>query len=1527
MGSGRWYDFLVWAVLISASVLIFDSCSFLMTPSEARAQYGQDMCGGDPDCKPRILNQLGCDYKTDILHWDRCDCQSWDSARQVCRNLTNATGGVSSRPLASPAITFGDTIASGARTPLAAPPAINFVAAAAFPTVVFDDDGSGLYPLIAHRQADGTFTAQTFRRTETGSTWLGALPSIQDSFAQAGGMSPRTPKAHPTLLADMAGTSSVTAVATTLGGASPNALISTGSANQISVSLDRPDTLGKTITNYAVGTNDGTTPSSLLVADFNGDGKRDVAVLSSPFDAIAGTVSILQGKGDGTLGTAANFNTGIDPRAMTAFDFNGDGRPDLAIANKGGGPSSQRAVTVLLANADGSMRSGASYQVPALAPIAIVAADFDGNGKADLLVADAYSETLTLLSGNGDGTFQVKSPLAGNKLYSVPVYMAAGDLNNDGKPDLAVLNSDGTVTVLINGGDGSFPTQRRYVAGTGLSTGFVLSYYGSMFVTDFNDDGNLDLVLALGHPDILYPGPAFTTVLFGNGDGTLQAAAGFEAVAHPRGLAVADFNGDGRADLVVAGDYGSPFSTTAAVLPARAGGGFQAAAGLTGAVDAFNWVGAADLNGDGRQDIVAVSDASVSPVTITTWLGQGNGTFQTKSTHSAGSRGGNAWAALGDLNGDGLPDLVAARGGTDVPPNADDSVFVMLARSSGGFNVPTTVKTGTNTVQLALADVNGDGKLDLIAVNYGYQGTAQAAGSVSVLLGKGDGTFQTPAAYAVEQTPQSLAVADVTRDGKLDLVVGTTTGTASKVAVLPGSGSGTFGTPVSFDTYARVSRLVVADFDRDGKPDLALIHTAGDRPISTMRGNGDGTFQSEVTWLAGYSPAAAVASDFDGDGKPDLAVAASLDPSARFASSSTDGVVAIFRNSSGGLSSQVTTTIATNPPGLTVVVDGSSLTSPQTFTWQAGSTHTVSAGMPQTSGGVRYVFGAWSDGGAQSHSIAAPSSDTTFTATLTASQYLLTTASAPAAGGTVTANPASSDGYYNAGVSVQLTAAPAGGYTFTGWSGDLSGTTSPQAVTMSAARGVTANFGSGARYPISGHITASNVALANVGVALSGSASGSMVTDQSGAYTFANLAGGGTYTVTPALAGYTFTPPSVTVTGLTSSRTVDFTAAASAVQGLRFVAVAPCRVVDTRLANWALGGPIIPAGASRDFPLPSGYCSIPSGARAYSLNVTVVPQRALGYLTIWPTGQAQPYVSTLNSPDGRIKANAAIVPAGTGGAVSVYVTDPSHVILDVNGYFVPASTSGSLSFYPVTPCRVADTRNATGALGGPAMYAGQSRTFPVTSSPCGLPASAAAYSMNFTVVPKGGFGYLTVYPAGGPQPIVSTLNAPTGAITANAAIVPAGGSGSINVYVTNNTDLVIDVNGYFAAPGATGALSLYAVAPCRISDTRLATGTFGGPTLGGSQSRSYPVPNSSCSIPATAQAYSLNATVVPGGALGYLTLWPSGGTMPVVSTLNALDGSIVANAALVPAGSNGAVSAYVTDAVHLILDINGYFAP
>jgi len=498
---------------------------------------------------------------------------------------------------------------------------------------------------------------------------------------------------------------------------------------------------------------------------------------------------------------------------------------------------------------------------------------------------------------------------------------------------------------------------------------------------------------------------------------------------------------------------------------------------------------------------------------------------------------------------------------------------------------------------------------------------------------------------------------------------------------------------------------------------------------------------------------------------------------------------------------------------------------------------------------------------------------------------------------------------------VTLNATPASGWAFSGWGGGCSGTGSCN-LTITQNTNVSATF-----YQL--HVT---LTVSTVG-------SGS-VTSTDG---FINCPGTCTHTydhntpvtlnASPAptwsLSGWTGACSGVGPCNLIMTTNLAVTAVfVEPGHGLQFVAATPCRLVDTRQ-----GSPI-QGGTSESFIVPQlGGCNIPASAAAYSLNVTAVPRGHLSYLTIWPTGEAQPVVSTLNAPDGRVKANAAIVPAGTSGAVSVYVTDTSDVILDIDGYFT-APGAQTLQFYSLAPCRVADTRqtNFPAGLGAPSFGYMESRELPMLSqSPClqGLPNRPLAYSLNVTVVPSPAgqrLNYLTIWPSDQNQPLVSTLNNPTATVVANAAVVPAAANGDVSIFTYNSTDVIIDVTGYFAAP-ATGGYSFYAAAPCRVYDSRNNNGQpFGG-------ERTVNVVGSPCAPPSNVQAYVFNATVVPNQRLGYLTLWPDGEPQPGVSTLNAYDGFITSNMAIVP-NINGLTDAFAGDgSTQLILDISGYFAP
>ena len=792
---------------------------------------------------------------------------------------------------------------------------------------------------------------------------------------------------------------------------------------------------------------------------------------------------------------------------------------------------------------------------------------------------------------------------------------------------------------------------------------------------------------------------------------------------------------------------------------------------------------------------------------------------------------------------------------------------------------------------------------------------------MAVLLGKGDGTFLPAVQYAAGANPAYTLVADINGDGMPDLITSTTvnpTTFVSGLSVRLNQGLGVFGAAQSIPSEFGPTEIGAADLNGDGKVDLLVGHCCGEADMGYFLGNGNGTFQPETLFLAGPGQQNVRMANLTGNGRP----GAVFTLAGTFAAS--------LVNLGTLVGSTTAIAIQTVPTGLQFTVDGGTAqTAPATLNVAPG-THTIAVASPQAGGaGTQYVFSSWSDNGAASHSITVGASAATFTATFQ-TQYQLTISASPAAGGTVAPN---SGGFYTAGAGVVIAATANSGYTFAGWTGNVANASSPTTTApMNTPETVVANFTSSAGtftisppsidvLSLAGNGTVT-VTAPNPSATWTAVSNSSFLTITSGASGTGNGSVG--YSVAANSTGSARTG-TLTIAGLTF--TVNQSAVATA--GLGFYSVVPCRVADTRTGqgfSGPFGPPSMSAGQTRAFTIPASACNIPATAQAFSLNVTVVPPAGLGYLTIWPTGQTQPYVSTLNSINGAILANAAIVPAGSGGSVSVYVTDATDLIIDINGYFAPPTGSSALAFYPVTPCRVVDTRNPNGAFGGPSLGAGGTRSFTVPSSSCGIPTTAQAYALNVTAAPPGPLTYLTIWPTGQTQPYVSTLNALQGQIVANAAIVPAGTNGAVSVFVSNASNVILDINGYFAPPGGTGALYFYPLAPCRIADTRNPTGTFGGPSLGASGTRTFPIQTSSCGLPAASKAYSLNMTVVPPGSLLYLTTWPAGQTQPVVSTLNDLQGQIVANAAIVPAGSpNGGISVYVSDATNVIIDVNGYF--
>ncbi len=307
----------------------------------------------------------------------------------------------------------------------------------------------------------------------------------------------------------------------------------------------------------------------------------------------------------------------------------------------------------------------------------------------------------------------------------------------------------------------------------------------------------------------------------------------------------------------------------------------------------------------------------------------------------------------------------------------------------------------------------------------------------------------------------------------------------------------------------------------------------------------------------------------------------------------------------------------------------------------------------------------------------------------------------------------------------------------------------------------------------------------------------------------------------------------------------------------------------------------------------------------------------VNYVTLWPTGQPyMPLVNTVVEPRGRIVATDAIVAAGTSGSIDMYASNATDLVIDVNGYFTDSS---GLEFYPITPCRIVETRPAQppASFGPPFLAAGETRSFPFPQGNCNIPASAQAYYVNFTVVPQGPLGYLTAWPSGQTQPYVSTLNSLDGRVLANGAIVPAGVNAGISVFVTNPTDLIIDVAGYFAPGNGSGRL-FNTVFPCRSATLPMPSGGDQSAAVAGT-----------CGVPGTATGVAMNMTATMNQPVGYFSVWPAGQAWPGVSVMNAGDaipGSAVGNGPIVSTGSSGQVSVRATQTATVTLDVTGYFA-
>ena len=475
----------------------------------------------------------------------------------------------------------------------------------------------------------------------------------------------------------------------------------------------------------------------------------------------------------------------------------------------------------------------------------VAVADVNGDGKPDLVVTDQCSDSgcknhgfVGVLLGKGDGTFQSVGTYdsGGYNAFSV----AVKDVNGDGKPDLVVANvcatsncsTGGAVSVLLGNGDGTFQAAKSY--GSGGQDAY------SVAVEDVNGDHKPDLLVTNYCADSNCSTEGSVGVLLGNGDGTFRAAVTYGSGGfHTVSVTVGDVNGDGKPDLLVTNDCVDQDCATGnvGVLLGNGNGTFQAAVTYASGGEEPESAAVADVNGDGKLDLL-VANAICAPGCATgsvgVLLGNGDGSFQSAVTYDSGGFGAESVAAM-DVNGDGNPDLLVAN--TCVTDGAfncvNGSVGVLLGNGDGTFQAPVSYGSdGTGAASVAVRDVNGDGNPDVLVANAcGNNGNYGCMiGSLGVLLGNGNGTFQAAVNYTSGgYEPDSVAVRDVNGDGNPDLVVASRCDNSGNcngvVGVLLGNGDGTFRPVVTYDSGGYEAQSVaVADVNGDGKPDLVVAN-------------------------------------------------------------------------------------------------------------------------------------------------------------------------------------------------------------------------------------------------------------------------------------------------------------------------------------------------------------------------------------------------------------------------------------------------------------------------------------------------------------------------------------------------------------------------------------------------------------------------------------------------------------------------------------------------------------------------------
>jgi hypothetical protein len=651
----------------------------------------------------------------------------------------------------------------------------------------------------------------------------------------------------------------------------------------------------------------GYAPSSLATGDLRGTGKLDLVTA----DYSSGRITVFLGTGQGKFAPAVEYDAGLHPSAVAVADINGDGRPDVVVSNE-----TEGTISLLLGNGDGTMQSRRTFAL-GFNPSMIATGDFTGTGKVGVAAIGASSKLLAILLSDGDGGLE-KPEL--RTLSKAPSALAVADFNNDGRADLALGNVDGTVSILLGNGAGQFHALSDIHVGSGPLSSIVSA--------DLNKDGKTDLIVTQSSKQLV-------SVLFGKGDGTYAAAASYAVGNEPVSALVADVNGSGVPALVVINKSSNTFS----VLAGNGDGTFKNAVDFV-AGNAPLAAAAGDFYGNGHVDLAIINHLSQ---TVSVPPGMGDGTFKAARSYPSGVE--PVSIASGNLNGSKIPALVVANYcGSDPSCGASGSISVFLANDRGVYRLSSTYEAGAGTNFVVLSDVNGDGKLDMIALN-------RVDGTASVLLGLGDGTFGHPTTFPLAGSPLAVAVGDVNKDGKPDLAVLEDCGSAKcsqpgSLEILRGAGDGSFQSVASYNVGYSPNSVVMGDINGDKKIDILASNRCGtdascqssgtasvligdgtgkfiagrdvvlgkspssialgsltgsgadlvvsrsiDNKVAVLRGNGDGTFQPAVAYGVGNQPGALVVADFNGDGKADVAVANNADSTVSVLNGRGDGTL------------------------------------------------------------------------------------------------------------------------------------------------------------------------------------------------------------------------------------------------------------------------------------------------------------------------------------------------------------------------------------------------------------------------------------------------------------------------------------------------------------------------------------------------------------------------------------------------------------------------------------------------------------